>query len=1093
MRIDLAGQNQGGGGEDGKGWGNKPGDQWTSQRAGLPQSPAPEPKCKFSDAELDLKIKGYLKEWLSTKDVKEVQLSIASWGAIEAVHKKFVVHMLNMGIDVKDLDRKNFQELLQVIVGKDIEGSTFRATCSEFLLLLPEIMMDAPKAHSYAAMLIAAGINADPMVAGILKKLTEPAILEVLYGETALKVGLEICNEVKSLQDEARMVTMFKNLGISLTQMLAEPCSLRHSHPDSRKRLNMRLWKDDKRVADLADRVGLTVLVAAVSATAGGDDLFAVATTVPAGCDAAYAPTTARSTLPADPADHSAYPVIDLIGSCDVSFGDRPPSSPNSGAHQVSSPSVVKRLQKMDAATHCTEDGTWTGSFDAIFCHFAVSKFLDDDLSFLTAHLGSQDVYWAHTHHHDGVFVVTFLEQACAHDVQSSSMLDAGRAPNSVDGTGSIASRSGGTAVSRAVLVERCEQWGLELRAFIPFSWFHPFVNAHPGEESSNFCCAVFGRPSCGNYRHVQDLSQSSARARGPLLPLWDLSQSGARAMGPLLPLWVSLGHELDIFNPLSHKHPVSFAISTGYDAADIEAELRNGANDAAVRFSDSLATDPDAVHEWIDRFGTAASADTILSLQTAGPSSRQKCVLAAESARHVDDAVRLLVAMLDAGAHVNETRSSQLGLVDPDCSAVPLEVALGRQCLPCVVDALLAAGATAPCSVRLVRMLLGMPARTIQIATQQGVIRAVCEGTTMSPLMIACSSVLQATADLPRFDHEAKCILEFPGTRMATSLVNEKDGVKIRRALAPLLAREEFPLPDRGDCGAATRVELERDDACRQGDGGKLDIGVITSTRHVRALIDAGQRVEAADCCGSTAWDYVRLSSANHTVKQHVRAMLCASGLTSDANSPARIAQLRMYSLYLPKDNVTALRNKGNQNEWNRLATAVLCARRLSSRPHSGDRNCAGPEMLEGEGRVDLPDVPWELWNTIISSLVDVLLQSPEHKHWYEEQRIINESYMQADDSPSWGDDESMFPPKYSAGYDDYDDVRYTGGYGLGGDSSDHEDSDNDHDHDHECDGYPYENDDDENNYDYGGGETLADRYLSYCLGESEGDFDYF
>lgn len=260
---------QTGGGDDGKhankknkfgilgaGGDAKPKGSPLLQRAALPKVPAPEPKCKFSDEELDLKIKGCLKEWLSIKDVKEVQLSIASWGAIEAVHKKFVVHMLNMGIEGKDTDRKSFQELLQVIVGKDIKGSTFHATCSEFLELLPDLMIDAPKAHSYTAMLIAAGIDADPMVASILKKLTEPAILEVLYGDTALKVGLEICKEVKGLQDEARMVTMFKNLGISLTQMLEKP--------------------DDERVADLADRVGLTVLVAAASATAGGDDLSAV-------------------------------------------------------------------------------------------------------------------------------------------------------------------------------------------------------------------------------------------------------------------------------------------------------------------------------------------------------------------------------------------------------------------------------------------------------------------------------------------------------------------------------------------------------------------------------------------------------------------------------------------------------------------------------------------------------------------------------------------------------------------------------------------------------------------------------------------------
>lgn len=204
-------------------------------------SPPPEPACKYSDEELELKITGCLKEYLSIRSLEEVQLSLKEWGAIESVHKKFMTTAFNMAVEGKDGDRKALQTLFKQIVGKDIKGSTFHGFTVSFFEFVPDLMIDAPKAHENIAMLIAGGIDADPMAASIIRKLTEPEILEMMYGDMALKMALAICKEVMLLQDKERMVSMFTSLKMSLSQLLSPP--------------------DNERVADVADRFGLSSLV----------------------------------------------------------------------------------------------------------------------------------------------------------------------------------------------------------------------------------------------------------------------------------------------------------------------------------------------------------------------------------------------------------------------------------------------------------------------------------------------------------------------------------------------------------------------------------------------------------------------------------------------------------------------------------------------------------------------------------------------------------------------------------------------------------------------------------------------------------------
>lgn len=201
----------------------------------------PEPACKFTDAQLDLKVTGCLKEYLSIKSLEEVRLSLGEWGAIERVHTKFVRELFDMAIDGRDGDRAAFRDLLQQIVGKEVKGRTFHAVCLAFLPLVPDLMIESPRAHIYIAELIAAGIDADPKVAGVVIRLAEePELRSALPGELPLKLALEICAVLQDLQDEARVLELFGCLGITLGQLLDKP--------------------DPVRVAELAARAGLDAL-----------------------------------------------------------------------------------------------------------------------------------------------------------------------------------------------------------------------------------------------------------------------------------------------------------------------------------------------------------------------------------------------------------------------------------------------------------------------------------------------------------------------------------------------------------------------------------------------------------------------------------------------------------------------------------------------------------------------------------------------------------------------------------------------------------------------------------------------------------------
>ena len=198
----------------------------------------------LSDEELQLEIESCLEEFSMSKDAKGVRQSLKEWGATDVkVHKTFLTNLLNAATPFN----KSHQDLLREIVGKDISGSTFSVVCLELLELISNTIVDTTK-HNHTqsrswrlAQLIAAGIDADPDVAVAIKSLTDKKSQDILTGDRALKLCLDICAAVKELQNEARMVQMFTGLNISLSQLVSPA--------------------DAKCVPDLTDRAGLAVLL----------------------------------------------------------------------------------------------------------------------------------------------------------------------------------------------------------------------------------------------------------------------------------------------------------------------------------------------------------------------------------------------------------------------------------------------------------------------------------------------------------------------------------------------------------------------------------------------------------------------------------------------------------------------------------------------------------------------------------------------------------------------------------------------------------------------------------------------------------------